>query len=158
MARTVSALSQFLMGGENWANLSVHAFLDLDLGAAGMLRVVNNWESITRGGNVYLPYFFQIALPTEDANADVPEVTLQIDNIDQTIMAGVQQLTDPIPVELNIAVSVTPDITEAGPFNFLIQRVDFNEKLITARMTYETVLVRAFPNARFLPGDFPGAF
>lgn len=158
MARNVSVLTKHLMQRETVANVAVLAFLDLDLGVSGMLRVVNNWESVTRNSNVYQPYFFAITLPRETTNADVPEVQLRIDNIDQSIIAGIQQLTDPVPVELNIANSLTPDVAEAGPFNFTIQRIDFDDRLITAAMTYETVLVRAFPDSRFVPSDFPGAF
>lgn len=133
-------------------------FVELDLGGAGFIRIVNNWEAVTRDGNEHSPYHFEISLPDETTDAEVPSIGLRIDNIDQIIIAGIQLLTDPIPVTLGVALFSSPDTTEAGPFDFLIQSIEWDAETITAQMTYETLMVRAFPHKRFIPIDFPGAF
>ena len=81
--RTLSAPAAAAAASEEQSD-PILLFVELDLGGSGFIRIVNNWEAVTRNGNEHSPYHFEIS--------------------------------------------------------------------------YETLMVRAFPHKRFIPIDFPGAF
>lgn len=132
-------------------------FLDLAIPGGDTIRVVNDWEAVTRLTEEYLPYRFEIGLPNE-VDEGLPTVPLRIDNVDLAIIEAMLVLAEPIPVEMNVALASSPDDTEAGPFNFLITDVKWTPKDITAEMTFDSVMLEVYPGFRVIPSTHPAAF
>ena len=132
-------------------------FLDLELPGGTTLRVVNNWEPVERGGETYLPYRFDVAMPDE-RDEGLPIVQLRIDNVDRVILEELQQMNAPVPVKMNVALASSPDTTQAGQFEFRIVSVNWDEKNISSDMTFDDVLTEVYPGFRVNPSTHPAAF
>ncbi|MCK5020950.1 MAG: DUF1833 family protein [Candidatus Peribacteraceae bacterium] len=132
-------------------------FLDIAVPGGTTIRVVNNWESVTRLTEEYLSYRFEISLPNE-ADEGIPVVSLTIDNVDLIIIEHLLSVTEPIPVEMNVALASSPNITEAGPFIFKIVDVQWTPENITAEMTFDDVMTEVYPGYRVIPSTHPAAF
>ncbi len=131
-------------------------FLDITV-PAGVIRVVNNWESVTRLTNEYLPYRFEIGLPNE-LDEGIPSIPLRIDNIDQSIIEHILSVSEPISIQMNVALASSPDTTEAGPFYFKLKTSEWTPTDIIAQLSFDDVMLEVYPGYRFTPGNFPAAF
>lgn len=121
------------------------------------LYFVNNTVDIISRGQTYLGWPFQIALPDEREDA-LPQVQLQIDNVDRRIMEGVRLLATPATVALEIVLASSPDTLERGPFTFRLVNVEYTALLITATLAPEDVLNEPAMQHIFSPSTFPGLF
>jgi len=131
-------------------------FLDIEL-PSGTFYAVNNWEAVTRGGNTYLGHPFDLALPDE-VEEQVPTVTLKISNVDSVLIKEIQALTGPIDVTINVALHSSPDTTEAGPFDMQLSGVTWDDTSINATLTYDEVMLEAFPGFVVDPATHLAAF
>lgn len=132
-------------------------FLELELSPTFTLRVVNNWEEVTRGGNVYYPYRFEIGIPDE-VDEGIPTVPLRIDNISSEILTSIMTLDAPIPVTMNVCLASSPNVVEAGPFSLKIIDVKWNDQDIEAELTFDDVMLEVYPGYRVTPSSHPAAF
>lgn len=135
-------------------------FLDFyhpDIGTT--LRFVNNREDVTRGGNTYTGYNFEVELP-EDMPNTMPYCTLTIDNIDRAMVNQIRTLSGlkQIEVTVNEARYATPDTTERGPYEFLLYDVDYNRIEIKGRMSFEDFMNDKFPKDRKTAQNQPGLY
>lgn len=122
------------------------------------IRVVNNTESITRGGQVFTPWAFDGA-PPEDSDAQSPTVTLTVDNIDREIARRVRDYTGVPSCELVWVMASQPDQAVYGPFEFVIQSATATELTIALTMGYEeNILNQAFPGQTYSPSNSPGLY
>jgi hypothetical protein len=121
------------------------------------LRFVNNSEDVVSNGNTHLAYPFQISLPDEREDSPA-QVTLIIDNIDQSIVAGIRLLTKPPKITLEVILASDPDTVEAGPFEFSLNGVEYNAITVTGTLAFEEVLNEPYPCDSFDPTRFPGLY
>lgn len=122
------------------------------------IRVVNNTEDIVRADGTYIAFAFDITIPG-DTEEEVPEVRLKIDNVDRMIVDEIRSLVGPPDVTLEIILASSPDTVEAGPFNFKLQDVSYNDLTVSGRLGYETdILNEPFPAISFTPNTAQGIF
>ena len=121
------------------------------------LRLVNNNEDISSGGNVYSAFPVEIELPKEDAE-QIAKTSIRICNVDRQITAALRELQTPPMVSVSIILGSTPDTVEAGPFEFELQDYSYDQFTVTGTLAYEDVLNEPLPSHTFNPSHFPGLF
>lgn len=121
------------------------------------IRVVNNTQAVTHGGNVYVPYPFSLVLP--DDSEQIRTVRLTIDNVDRMLMASIRTIDQDRPtVTFKVVLAGSPDTVEAGPFECTLASVSYSLMSITATLVYEDRLQTKVPALEFTAKDFPGLF
>ncbi|MBE0598443.1 MAG: DUF1833 family protein, partial [Desulfuromonadales bacterium] len=106
---------------------------------------------------VYQPFPFDIALPA-DRDDQISKVTLTIDNVDRAIVRAVRELASAPTVTLEIVLASSPDVVEAGPFEFTLQDAGYDALTVSGTLGYEDILNEPFPAGAFVPAAFPGMF
>lgn len=122
------------------------------------IRVVNNGEPIESRGETYQRFPFEIKMPDEDDQAP-GRVTLRICNVDRQIVDAVRSLTgELLTVTMEIVLASSPDVVEAGPFEFSLRDARYDELVVEGELAYEDILNEPFPAATFTPNTTPGIF
>lgn len=155
--RTVSAAAAAAMAapqtGEVFLSLLTIDHDDLD----APIRLCNNGADVTSRGDLYVAFPFQHQLPT-DSDGEVPRAEIAICNVTTEITRQLDVLQSPPTVALEIVLASSPDTVEAGPWNFTLKGVDYDQLTIQASLGFENVLSEPFPAPRFTPTSFPGLF
>ncbi len=139
--------------GEVWLHLLTIDHDDL----TSPIRLVDNNEAVVSRGDTYLPFAFRPQIPAE-VDGQLPKVELQIDAVDQTIIAQLEELQTPPTITLEVIMAGTPDTVERGPWYFTIRSINYNALTIRSELTYEALTAEPFPYRRFSPLEFPGLF
>lgn len=121
------------------------------------IRVVNNYENITSGGDVYVGYPFVFSLPDEDEET-LSQVELVISNVDRLLVNSVRSINSPLSVVLEVILADTPDTIEAGPLNMTMRDVKYDALRLTGTCNFQDILNEAYPNGLYIPSDYPGLF
>lgn len=157
MSRPLSALAKAaaLAGqtGEAYLLLLVLSHPSL----AQPIRVVNDGTNLTSGGDLYVAYPFRVVLP-QDGDDRPARVRLQIDNVDQSIVAAVRAMTTAPTVAISVVLASTPNVVEAGPFQFTLKNAAYDALSVEGELSYEALLDEPYPADAFTPGNFPGLF
>ena len=123
------------------------------------LRFVRDAYQITSGGNVYLPFPFNVTLPNDrDDGGQVKSVQLTIDNVDRSIIGTLRSIPDSPTLTLSIVLASSPDTVEFGPMTFSLQGVSYNADTITGTLVAEDRLQNKVPGLTWNPVDFSGVF
>jgi hypothetical protein len=138
---------------EVWLHLLIIDHDDL----TAPIRLVDNTEAVVSRGDTYLPFAFRPQIPAE-VDGQLPKVELQIDAVDQTIIAALEVLQTPPTITLEVVMAGTPDTVERGPWYFTIRSLNYNALTIRSELTYEALTAEPFPYRRFTPTEFPGLF
>lgn len=122
------------------------------------IRVVNDQQDLVRTEGTFIGFPFMISLPA-DAEDDLPEVGIKIDNVDQTIIQELRSFSSGFTVKLEIVLASSPNTVEAGPFDFVLKDVQYNRLEIQGRLGYEVDLLNdGFPAMSFNPNTARGMF
>jgi cell wall-associated NlpC family hydrolase len=97
------------------------------------IRVVNNKVNVTSRGQLYVAFPFEIDLPESDGD-HLPQVTLSICNVDQTVVRAVRSLATPPQVSLEVILADSPDTVEAGPFRLTLHGVEYDRFVVTGTL------------------------
>src|SRR5262245_14011819 len=157
MPRSLSAVARAAVFAQEGGAAVFLALLDIVGPGMPTIRVVNDMQPLTHGGNVYQACAFLITLPSEQSD-EPPEVRLRIDNVDQAIVEGVRLLTGPPTVTLTIVLAGSPDVVEAGPFDFTLRSAEFTAEEVVGTLAYQDILNESYPTAAFTPANFPNLF
>ncbi len=157
MSRNVSATARQAMYAPGTSEVFLMLLQVDHEDLAQPIRVVDNTEAVTHGGNVYLPYPFELLLP--DDSEQIKEVRLTIDNTDRMLMTAIRTIDQDKPtVTFKVILASSPDTVEAGPFECVLSSVTYSLKTITASLIYEDRLQVKVPALEFTAKDFPGLF
>jgi hypothetical protein len=126
-------------------------------GLISPVRVVNDRVPLFRGGNEYAPFPFEIPLPDEREDG-LHGVQLRIDAVDRSIITALRQVRGPLEVQLSVVLASQPDIVEAGPYVFALDKANYNAVTITGALEFEDIINEPIPGDAFTPGNFPGVF
>lgn len=137
---------------EVWLVLLTITHADLD----EPLRFVNNMESVTSRGRVYVAFPFEIVLPTEDPE-EIGEAQLTIDNIDRRIVTTVRDLSSPPRVTLEIVLASSPGTVEASFSGLVLRDVDYDATRVTGTLRYEDIMTEPV-SVEMTPSRFPAMF
>ena len=122
------------------------------------LRFVRNGEAIVSNGETYNPSWFEIVPPSLQADGGYSQSALQIDAVDQVMVAAVRELEGPATLEHSLILISAPN-TQIGPWNYEIRgEVNFNRLSMSLPLTFEPVLQEQCPYKRLSPGRAPGLF
>lgn len=134
------------------------AYLTISGPGLDTIRIVHNTESITRNGQVFQPYPFEVLLPDDTDNAS-PQVQLRVDNVDRQVTRVLREYTGIPKVTLEIGIASAPDHTEVGPFDFSLLDVSWDAMTIGGTLGYEEdFLNQGVPAQTYTPISSPGLF
>ena len=123
------------------------------------LLVCNN-EPIQRAAGEFEPFAFQLNLPDE-AEDQVPQVSITIDNVDTKILQSVRSLPagERVSLSLEVVLASSPDTVEVGPLAFKFLSVDYDSAQVTGTLGFDDDLLNvAFPRQQYTPVNSPGVF
>ena len=121
--------------------------------------LVNDQVELVRAAGTFQPFAFDISLPNEQDD-QLPQVTMTIDNIDNEILRAIRSLSGQRPkVTMELVLASSPDTVEAGPFNFSILNIDYDDAKIQGAIGFEDDLLNtAFPADTYTPTNSKGLF
>jgi len=120
---------------------------------AATIRVVNNTENITSGGNEYLAAGFDIKLPDDDG-----KTTITICNVDRIMVQAIRSIESRPTVTMSVILADHPDTVEVGPYIMELSEATFDAFTVTGILTFDDFLDEPYPGDKFTPGQFPGLF
>lgn len=124
---------------------------------ASPIRVVNNTENITSGGNVYVAFPFEIKLPNLSSE-DMPRATITICNVDRQIVQAIRSISSKPDITLSLILAGDPNTIEVGPYEFKLSGVSYDAFTVEGTLSYDNFLDEPYPGDKFTPGQFPGLF
>lgn len=125
---------------------------------ASTLRIVNDRQDITSGGNVYSAFPFEVLLPAEDTEQQQVHTKVKLSNVDRQMIATLRGTSTEPTVTVSLALASTPSTIELGPMEFIMSSYDYDAAEITGILTYENILNEPIPGDTFNPQDYPGVF
>lgn len=122
------------------------------------IRIVNNTENVVRTDGTYIPFPFSLVLPN-DTEDQVPQVTVQFDNIDGMIVDAIRTVPGRPAVSFDVVLASSPNVIEAGPFNFSLVNAQYDAKVVTCTLGFEEdILNQAIPKGTYNPANSPGLY
>lgn len=118
------------------------------------IRVCSGGRDLTHLGETFLYAPFRLALP--DDNDSQPEVTLQLDNVDRSIITAVADLDAPLSIKLLVVLASSPDVVEAGPFFLTLREFTADAQVLEGALRFEDLLNEPYPGDTITPATFPG--
>lgn len=125
---------------------------------AAPIRIAYNSETVTRADGDYLPYPFQITLPSQRED-EVPSVKITVDNTDLSINDAIRNLVGAPSVRFDVVLASAPDSVEAGPFYFELQQATADANTIQGTLGQDaSIFSQLFPGQQYDPTSSPGLF
>lgn len=121
-------------------------------------RLVQNSNDVVSNGNTYSQWPFQIE-PPNDSAAEVSQVTLQLDNVDRTILAALRSVTTFPAVTLFLVLASDKDTVVGDTYVFQMRQVQsYNAHSMACVLLFDAVLAETVPGDRMTPAKNPGLF
>lgn len=126
---------------------------------AATLRLVNNVNGVTSGGNAYTGYNFTINLP-DDLEHKMPTVQLKIENVDRVMVEALETMDKEVActITLSVVLAASPDTVQRGPFVFTLKQAKADAIWCVGSLAFEDVMNERFPKDDQNPNLFPGLF
>lgn len=150
------ALSQSAFAQETadvWLPLLTITHPDID----PSIRVVFNTQAIISRGEEFLPFPFDIQLPSEEDDAP-SRARLVIDNVSREIAQAVRLIRTPPSVLIEIIRADAPDTVEMSWPNFWLRNVNWNAQQVSGELVLEDLVDEPYPAGTFTPASFPALF
>ncbi len=120
------------------------------------IRVVNNHETITSRGDDFLPFWFDLDLPSDQGEA-ISSVRLRIDNVDRQIVEAVRLASGRPVALLEVVLDSDPDQVEAS-FSMTLHNASYDAQTVTAELKVDDVGSLRCPNHIVTPQNYPDLF
>jgi len=121
------------------------------------IRLARRSIDLTSNGDVYTAFPFQVHLP-QQREGEPPSVQLQIDIVDNTIMAAVRSISSAPTVQIQVVMVSSPNTVEFDSGNMTLNNLSANEFSLSGALSYEETLDEAYPGEYITPANFPGGF
>lgn len=121
------------------------------------LYFINDFQGVTSNGIDYVAWPFDLPFP-EIGSDTLPNLTLTIDNIDQSIAAALKGILTPIDVTLQWVLRATPDTVEGGPLYLRMRSTEVGLVSISGSLIFEDLMNEPFPYDSYVPATAPGLF
>ena len=107
-------------------------------------RFVNNTEEVISNGAIFEPFPFKLQLSIDDEE-HIPQVQMQIDNVDRALMTLVR--SSPLPPEfiVQIVLSSTPDTIEEEVVGLKLLDVSYDAYILTGTLIPDDILNTRWP-------------
>lgn len=132
----------------------------LTISAKGLsepIRVSSDARNTVSRDSLYLAFPFKTGLISERED-QVPEITLQIDNVDRSIISVLRGLDSPPTVTVEVVLASDLDTLQYNPLDLTMRTADYDAQTIQAKLYPENIMNQAMPGRIFSPADFPGLF
>lgn len=120
------------------------------------LRFVNNMESVTSRGDLYIAFPFEIEFPEQDPDS-AGEARITIDNIDRQIVQTVRQISSPPEVRIEVVLASTPSTVEASFGGMVLRDVSYDVDKVSGTLRFEDIMSEPL-SVQMTPQRFPGMF
>ncbi|CAB4122395.1 Domain of unknown function DUF1833 [uncultured Caudovirales phage] len=120
------------------------------------LRFVNNYESVTSQGNVYVAFPFEVELPNQDGDS-AGEAKLRIDNIDRSIVNVIRSISSPPSITFQIVLASQPNVVEATFSGLVLRGVSYDALSVSGLLKFEDIMAEPV-SIQMTPQRFPGMF
>ena len=124
---------------------------------AQYIRACSGGQNIVSNGDEYIYYPFDLNLPSDEAE-NIPQAQLTIDNIDQTLIEAIRNLSAAPTVRLMVVLASAPDTIEVDFADFSFTNISYDALTITGTITVENFLSEPFPGDTFVPSNFVALF
>ena len=121
------------------------------------ILLVNNPEDIVSRGDTYIGFPMKIGFPADDGES-AREFTIQFDNVSLELIDEIRSVTDSIGVKLELIFANFPDDVQISQEDLKIQSINYNSRVITARIVLDNFLNTEVTSERYSPGLYPGVF
>ena len=120
------------------------------------IRVTSDAVDTISRLETYIAFPFRVTLP--DDTEEAARSRLEIDNVDRQIVAAVRAVSSPPSVTIEVVLASSPDLVEAGPFDFELEEARYDVLVVSGELAFEPILDLAVPGDVMSPGLFPGLF
>lgn len=125
---------------------------------AAPILLVYNTEILTRTAGDFMPFPFQITLPTQ-SDEEVGTVALTVDNTDLEVNAQIRALVGQPTVTLELVLASSPNTVEAGPFVMKLLTVTGDASTLQGTLGQENdIFAQLVPGQQYLPTNSTGLF
>lgn len=122
------------------------------------ILLVYNTEILHRTAGDFMPYPFQINLPTQ-SDEEVGTVTLTADNTDLEVNRKIRALVGQPTVTLEIVLASSPNVVEAGPLMMRLLTITGDASTLRGTLgTENDIFSQLVPGQQYLPPSSPGLF
>lgn len=121
------------------------------------LYLVNNSEPVVSRGHTYAPFPFAVTLPADDSE-QLPSVSLQITNVDQSLVEYVRAFETPPRIELELVTSAWPDVVEKALTFLKLRNVTYDAITLGGVLAVDDFLTQKYPGEGYTPPYFPSLF
>ena len=126
-----------------------------DLGSP--IRVSSDSVDTISNSETFYACPFQITLPDE-RDEHVTEARLTIDNVDRVIVTALRSVSSPPEVTIQIVLGSDPDTIEAEWNDFLLKDTDYDDLVVTGRLSLDHLMNEPIPGDVMDPSRTPGLF
>jgi hypothetical protein len=120
------------------------------------LRFVNNMESVTSRGNLFIAFPFEIEFPGQTADS-AGEARISIDNIDRQIVQTLRTIQSPPEVTLEVILASTPSTVEASFSGLILRDATYDVMKVEGTLRFEDIMSEPL-SLQMTPQRFPGMF
>lgn len=132
--------------------------LTLFIDGQKVLSICDDTQSVTSNNEEFIPWGFRAILPSQSADA-ASACSLQIDNVDLVIARTIKQnINHRITAQVKVVLATSPNVTEQGPYNFVLRNIKINAKTITGELHDDYMADKKFSCFTYSPKDFPGMY
>lgn len=121
------------------------------------IRLVNNNEDIVSRGETFMAFPVKVRLPVDDGET-AREFTLEFDNVALDLIDNIRSVTSQIGVKLELIFASIPDDVQISQEDLKIQSINYNSRVISARVILDNFLNIEVTSERYGPANFPGIF
>jgi hypothetical protein len=135
------------------------AVAKIEAGTLDPVYLVDDTQPVTHGGVQYIPSAFELTLPSQSNDGGVRACTISLDNVDRSISELVTRAigTD-IIITFEIILASTPDITERGPFRFILRNVEIDQSTVRGELYDFYLMDRKVPRFTYTQKQFRGIY
>lgn len=127
--------------------------LTITLDPGTVIRLVNNHEDITLGGEVYIAFPFEFGGLTEDIQGDIPVITIRVANPSRVMQAYISTYNGavglPVTVQIVSSEDLAADYTNLT-WNFIIIETSYDEQWVTFQLSSVNALLQNFPPESYM--------
>lgn len=120
------------------------------------LRFVNNNEIIMSGGEIFLPFPFELIFP-DQTDESPGEARIVIDNIDRSIVNFIRSIFGPPKVTIQVVLASSPGTIEAEFADMSLRNVTYDKKTVSGVLKFDDIVIEPV-TVEMTPQRFPGQF
>lgn len=162
MARSIPTVVVQAMNAQTTGQVFL-TLLEISHSTIATLRLVNNTENVTYGGNTYTSFPFSVTLPPDNEEAQY-QARISIDNASRYFVQSARELSasrERAKIKLIVVSDVSAGVANETllTINDLeIITISYTAESLDITCRIESLLSESFPGYSFTPSNFPGIY